>query len=101
MPRTHQQRLLAALGSNLENHEPPLELTWDQTVASNVGYIGSVWPGEVTALRRLYVNFQADYATFKPVTGSQIHDKGTIHVNFGQPNAESKFKQVLEYLCVR
>ena len=47
------------------------------------------------------MNFQADYATFKPVTGSQIHDKGTIHVNFGQPNAESKFKQVLEYLCVR
>jgi len=101
MPRTHQQRLLAALESNLENHEPPLELTWDQTVASNVGYIGSVWPGEVMARKRMYVNFQGDYATFEPMINGQASKKGTIYVNFGRADAEDKFKQVLEYLCVR
>ena len=31
----------------------------------------------------------------------QASKKGTIYVNFGRADAEDKFKQVLEYLCVR
>jgi len=98
--KTHQQRMLQALEHNLENWMPSLEFTWDQTVASNVGFVGSVWPGEVTARRRMHVNFQADYAIFKRVVeGGRISDRSTIYINFGKADAEAKFKQVLEFLC--
>ena len=97
MPKTHQQRMLAAIEAALENWTTPLEMTWDQTVASNVGFVGSVRPGEVTAWRRFHVNFQAEYAIFKPVRGQQISDRG-VHVNFGSTDAEEKFQQVLAYL---
>lgn len=99
--KNHQQRLLAALESNLESNEPSLELSWDQTVASNVGYVGSVWPGEVTAHKRMHVNFQADYATFKPMVDGHMRDKGSVYVNIGHPSAEEQFKRVLEFLCTR
>lgn len=93
--KTHQQRMLQAIEAALENWVTPLEMTWDQSVASNVGYVGAVWPGEVVARKRLHVNFQADYATFK----EEKRDRTVVSIWFSKPNANEEFKKVLAYLC--
>jgi hypothetical protein len=96
----HQTRILKAIEANLEGWEPSLEMTWDQTVASNVGFVGSVWPGEITARYRFHCNFQADYATFAPVKpNGQISDR-KIYANFHQhAKAEEAIMQVVKTLC--
>lgn len=95
--KTHQQRILQSIEAALENWFPNLEMTWDQTVASNVGYVGAVWPGEVIARKRLHVNFQADYATFK----QERSDKTVANIWFNKADANDQFMKVLEFLCER